>query len=942
MSTRVCVKQLPSHATEEKLRELFADVGRVTDCRLMKRQDGRSRRFAFVGFATPEDAESALSLDKVFLGTTRIRVEAAFEYKAPSAPRPWSRHTAGSSAHNREHGITTQATSGADTTPAATESRGAESEAAGGKLDEFRAAMRNRNASATWANDDAVASRRTSALTTPSTPATAPGAGAVSDSDDDEHDSDEDEHDSDDDGPRSDRHLDGGNSEYDAEESGKGEDDEDDEMAALMRQAEGAAQGQSASAQALAFLQSKQTAADAPDGSDHDDEDEDDASSQDSALDILEGEIQPARPTRSRREHKEDKEDDLADLRLDDGASDDDEEDVAGAGPTDRAPSGAVSAGGEALAAGRLFVRNLAFTATDADVRAHFERWGAVTEARVLRDGTGRSKGMGFVAYEQEACAAAALAEADLKMFQGRLVHVLPGKAARGGQDEDGEGGGQLAPGQSAYQAEQEAKRRAAAVSGEEDGAWNALFVRADAAVKAAAAAAGQSVMEVMDPSADNLAVRVALGETAVIDQTKAFLRSQGVDLDAVQRALGGTKLRASQRSDTVILVKNLPHTTALAALRGLFGRYGPLLRLVMPPARVLALVEFERPADAKRAFKGLAYKRFESVPLYLEWAPGHSFAESAPVLPKLTEPESQKPRSEQMEEREAIASLSGRGGGASSSASSAPFAHSGAEEQEANEETEEPEGQIATVFVKGLSFGTTEDGLREMFAEIGSLRAVRIPRKQAASSSGGVAGPGKSMGYGFVEFDDSASAVKAVKRLQSAVLDGRSLALSLSHRAGAIASSGAKSGVQRKETASAVTAASKTATKLLVKNLAFEATRNDLRQLFGAFGKLKSVRVPRKPDGSGRGFAFVEFASAADARTAVQSLGATHLYGRHIVMQWAQDDSSMAAVQAKARVAAEKEASLAPAKRRERATPAPEAARSSGKKAKRASQTQL
>ena len=37
---------------------------------------------------------------------------------------------------------------------------------------------------------------------------------------------------------------------------------------------------------------------------------------------------------------------------------------------------------------------------------------------------------------------------------------------------------------------------------------------------------------------------------------------------------------------------------------------------------------------------------------------------------------------------------------------------------------------------------------------------------------------------------------------------------------------------------------------KLLVKNLAFESSNKELRQLFGAFGQLKSVRMPRKFDG--------------------------------------------------------------------------------------------
>jgi hypothetical protein len=44
---------------------------------------------------------------------------------------------------------------------------------------------------------------------------------------------------------------------------------------------------------------------------------------------------------------------------------------------------------------------------------------------------------------------------------------------------------------------------------------------------------------------------------------------------------------------------------------------------------RSVALVEFLAAADAKRAFKKLAYTRYQHVPLYLEWAPEAVFINS-------------------------------------------------------------------------------------------------------------------------------------------------------------------------------------------------------------------------------------------------------------------------------------------------------------------------
>ena len=82
---------------------------------------------------------------------------------------------------------------------------------------------------------------------------------------------------------------------------------------------------------------------------------------------------------------------------------------------------------------------------------------------------------------------------------------------------------------------------------------------------------------------------------------------------------------------------------------------------------------------------------------------------------------------------------------------------------------------------------------------------------------------------------------------------------------------------------------------KLLVRNLAFEATKRDVRQLFTAFGQIKSVRMPTKADGSHRGFAFVDFLTKQEARNAFEATsGSTHLYGRRLVVEWANEDENV------------------------------------------------
>lgn len=80
----------------------------------------------------------------------------------------------------------------------------------------------------------------------------------------------------------------------------------------------------------------------------------------------------------------------------------------------------------------------------------------------------------------------------------------------------------------------------------------------------------------------------------------------------------------------------------------------------------------------------------------------------------------------------------------------------------------------------------------------------------------------------------------------QGTVLDGHKLALQLSMRK----LSAAQPGKQDSKAA-----AKGQSTKLVVRNVAFEATRKDLTALFTPFGQIKSCRLPKKMDGNHRCF---------------------------------------------------------------------------------------
>ena len=67
--------------------------------------------------------------------------------------------------------------------------------------------------------------------------------------------------------------------------------------------------------------------------------------------------------------------------------------------------------------------------------------------------------------------------------------------------------------------------------------------------------------------------------------------------------------------------------------------------------------------------------------------------------------------------------------------------------------------------------------------------------------------------------------------------------------------------------------------------------TKKEIHALFAAYGVVKRIRAPKKFGGDHRGFAFVDFSTAQEARTAKEALSSTHLYGRRLVLDWAKED---------------------------------------------------
>ncbi|KAJ5586796.1 uncharacterized protein N7459_002561 [Penicillium hispanicum] len=480
----------------------------------------------------------------------------------------------------------------------------------------------------------------------------------------------------------------------------------------------------------------------------------------------------------------------------------------------------------------RLFLRNLAYDLTEADLQPLFAPYGKLEEIHVAFDTrTETSKGFAYVQYADADAAVDAYLALDGKHFQGRLLHVLPASAKKTYKIDEHE------LSKLPLKKQKQIKRKMEATSS--SFSWNSLYMNTDAVMSSVAQRLGVSKADLLDPTSSDAAVKQAHAETHVIQETKAYFASNGVNIDA---------FKERERGNTAILVKNFSFGVKSSDLRSLFEPYGQIIRLLMPPSGTIAIVEFARPDQTQKAFKGLAYRKLGDSIIFLEKAPKNLF--DSTIAPRAVAPEAR-----------------GKTQGFSTSDTFA---------------ADEPDDSTvtSTLFVKNLDFSTTNEKFLEVFRPLDGFVAGRIKTKPDPKRPGQTL----SMGFGFAEFRTKAQAHAALEAMNGYKLDQHELVIRASHKA-----MDAAEERRREDTAKKIAARR---TKIIIKNLPFQATKKDIRSLFGAYGQLRSVRMPQKFDRSARGFGFADFISAREAENAMDALKNTHLLGRRLVLEFANEEA--------------------------------------------------
>ncbi|KAI5467308.1 hypothetical protein BGZ63DRAFT_410311 [Mariannaea sp. PMI_226] len=507
-------------------------------------------------------------------------------------------------------------------------------------------------------------------------------------------------------------------------------------------------------------------------------------------------------------------------------SQDDIAEEVAG----DSTPDDAVEA---IRRTSRLFVRNLSYSTTEDDLRESFQKFGDLEEVHLPTKSSGTSKGFALILFKDPSSAVEAFQAMDGTTFQGRLLHIIPASAKRDtGLDE-------FAISKLPLKKQNIIRKKAEAAATTFN--WNALYMSQDAVNASVAARLGVSKSEMLDPTSADAAIKQAIAETSVIQETKAYFAANGVDLEA---------FKSHKRGDTAILVKNFPYGTTIDELRKLFEETGPVLRVLMPPSGTIAIVHFAQPNHAKSAFGKLAYRRIKDSVLFLEKAPKDIFKDG-----QIDQVAALKDRPTAVQKL-SVNDLLSRG-----------------------DKTEE-DVETSTIFVRNLNFATTTPKLAEAFESLDGFVSARVKTKMDPKKPGQTL----SMGFGFVEFRSKEQAQAALKVMDGYVLDDHTLGAKASHKGHDAAEERRREDKAKK--------ASGQKTKIIIKNLPFQATKKDIRTLFGTYGQLRSVRVPKKADYTARGFAFADFVTPREAENALNALKDTHLLGRKLVLDFAEAEA--------------------------------------------------
>ncbi|CAA0819608.1 Polyadenylate-binding protein 2 [Striga hermonthica] len=189
--------------------------------------------------------------------------------------------------------------------------------------------------------------------------------------------------------------------------------------------------------------------------------------------------------------------------------------------------------------------------------------------------------------------------------------------------------------------------------------------------------------------------------------------------------------------------------------------------------------------------------------------------------------------------------------------------------------ETEIIKTKFNNVFVKNLAESATDDDLKKIFGEYGTITSSVVMRDA----------DGKSRCFGFVNFENADDAAKAVEALNGKKIDEKELYVGKAQKK----SEREQDLKNRFEQTTRETVDKFQGLNLYVKNLDDSIDDEKLKELFSEFGTITSCKVMRDPSGISRGSGFVAFSTPEEASRALSEMNSKMVISKPLYVALAQ-----------------------------------------------------
>lgn len=178
---------------------------------------------------------------------------------------------------------------------------------------------------------------------------------------------------------------------------------------------------------------------------------------------------------------------------------------------------------------------------------------------------------------------------------------------------------------------------------------------------------------------------------------------------------------------------------------------------------------------------------------------------------------------------------------------------------------TQRKHNHEGNIFIKNLSPIVSPESLYEAFSRFGKIVSCKIATD----------GLGLSKGYAYILFETKSAAEDAIAQMNGVMMSGRKVYVDYH--------------VPKWERMHRIEEQKANFTNVYVKNIDYNVTEDEFRDVFARYGPITSLSLPIDGDGRCKGFGFVNYESHDDAAKAVEELNDYELRSKKLYVSRAQ-----------------------------------------------------